>query len=393
LLAGCAGGDAPPDAGTADAGFVNPNLDQAFVDAGPEQRQGFRKGDTEFDTPFYPADGLGPAYANSSCGACHDNGLRGAGFDQRMVMVEADGFTTAADQSPIAFGNEIRALLTAGATTPVVPPDLPNVKVTTRVPPPVLGRGYMEAILDSEIERVEAEQATRTDGIHGQINWVTYASATSADPAFNPYQPGQTHIIGRFGLKARIPTVDDFVADAFQNDMGITSPLRPDELPNPDGVDDLKPGVDTTLARVNEIATYVRLTAIPTRLAPNPRGQALFDSIQCSVCHVPSMKTRPDYPISQLAGVNAPIYSDLLVHDMGEALADGMVDGSATSKQFRTAPLIAERFQRAFLHDGRAHTLDAAIADHAGEAQASAEAYAALSDDDKRALVDFVNSL
>ncbi len=145
--------------------IVDPRLDSIFADATPAQVTAFNSGDALFDTPFYPADGLGPLYVNISCGECHDNGLRGPGFDERMVMVEADGFTTAADQSPIAYGNEIRARLTAGATTPVSPPDLPNVKVTIRTPPAILGRGYMEAVLDSEIERGR-RRAGHTDCIH-----------------------------------------------------------------------------------------------------------------------------------------------------------------------------------------------------------------------------------
>ena len=96
----------------------------------------------------------------------------------------------------------------------------------------------MEAVLDSEIERVEREQAARTDGIHGRINRVTYASEPNPDDLARTYAKGDAGLIGRFGLKARIATLDDFTADAFQGDMGITTPLRPVELPNPDGLTD-----------------------------------------------------------------------------------------------------------------------------------------------------------
>jgi CxxC motif-containing protein (DUF1111 family) len=283
--------------------------------------------------------------------------------------------------------------LTAGATTPVVPPTIPNVKVTIRTPPAIVGRGYIEAVLDSEITRVAAAQAQRTDGIHGKVNYVTYTSQTTADPAFNPYTFGQT-VIGRFGLKARIATLDDFAADAFQNDMGITSPLRPTELANPDGLtDDEKPGVDTDVTMVNAIATYMRLTAIPTRPTPDPRAVALFDQCQCNVCHVPTLKTRPDYPIAQLANIDAPIFSDLLLHDMGAALADGMEDGQATSTQFRTTPLIGLQYMTSFLNDGRAHTVPDAIAQHGGEATAAVTAYQGLSDADRATLEAYVEGL
>jgi CxxC motif-containing protein (DUF1111 family) len=398
LLVGCSGGEpGDPDAGGGSSGgttgSTDPRVDKPFADAGSDQRLGFAQGDAEFDTAFYPADGLGPLYANVACGACHQEGLRGPGAGQRMSMVDVDGVTPLADQSALPWGHVVRPLTTAGARTAVLPPDLPNVKVTTRVPPPILGRGYIEAILDSEIERVAEAQAQRDDGIHGQVNRLPYASAASANTAFNPYVAGQV-VIGRFGLKARVATLDDFAADAFLNDMGVTSPMRPDEPQNPDGLtDDDHPGVDTTLEVLNEVAMYMRLTDIPVRAAPSAQGQALFESAKCSVCHVPSMKTRADYPIAQLAGVDAPVYTDLLVHDMGDDLADGMVDGAATSRQFRTAPLIAERFQRAYLHDGRAHTLDAAILAHGGEGAGAAAAYAALSADDKQALLAFVGGL
>jgi len=379
-----------------DAGLLpisNARLDQIFGGATTEQFNGFATGDGYFDLPFYPADGLGPVYVNTSCGECHNNGLRGPGFDQRMVMVEADGVTTAADQSPIKYGNEIRTLLTAGATTPVTPPDLPNVKVTSRTPPAVLGRGYIEAVLDSEIQRVAAAQASRSDGIHGRINYVAYASQTTADPAFNAHKFGDV-VIGRFGLKARVATLDDFTADAFQNDMGITSPMRPSELPNPDGLtDDEHPGVDIGITLVDQIATYMRLTAIPTRGTLTAAGTALFDQCQCSVCHVPTLHTRADYPIAQLADIDAPIYSDLLLHDMGPALADGMPDGTATSSEFRTTPLIALKYMQAYLNDGRAHTLEDAIQLHGGEATASVAAFQQLSDADRATLLAYVNAL
>ena len=395
LVCGCGSTDSasPAADGVAAATVTDRRLDEIFTGATPEQFTQFSRGDSLFDLPFYPADGLGPVYVNISCGECHNSGLRGPGFDQRMVMVEADGVTPAADQSPILYGNEIRNRMSAGATTPVVPPDLPNVKVTIRTPPSIVGRGYVEAVLDSEIERVAAEQAKRSDGIHGRVNYAVYGSATTADAAFNSHVQGE-RVIGRFGLKARVATLDDFAADAFQNDMGITTPMRPDELKNPDGLtDDMKPGVDATLDLVDQIAMYMRLTAIPTREPLSPAGQALFDRCKCSVCHVPSLKTRSDYPIAQLAGIDAPIYTDILLHDMGAALADGMTDGSAKSTEFRTTPLIALRYLVAYLNDGRAHTLDDAIRMHGGEATGAVQAYAGLSAADRATLLAFVGAL
>jgi CxxC motif-containing protein (DUF1111 family) len=357
----------------------------------------FAAGDTLFDLSLRPYDGLGPLYTRSACGDCHDGGVRGPGLVQKMVSVEADGFTPAADQSLFPYGHTVHPLVAAGATTPIVPPpNAPNVKITIRVGPPILGRGYLEAVEDAEIERVAAEQAARSDGIHGRVNYVTYTSQPNPDTRFHTHQPGD-RVIGRFGLKARIAAVDDFTADALQGDMGITSPLRPTEIPNPDGLtDDLKPGVDVSIDSVNRRATYVRTTAIPSRDSPDPRGVQLFSDAKCAVCHAPTLKTRADYPIAPLAGMDAPIYTDLLVHDMGDTLADGIVEGLATARDWRTAPLIGLRFDRTLMHDGRAHDVGEAIAAHAGpgsEASESVSLYQAMSAADQQALAQFVESL
>jgi CxxC motif-containing protein (DUF1111 family) len=368
-------------------------------------RAQFSDGDLLFGTPLREADGLGPLYTRTSCDACHANAARGPNGVQKMSVVEADGVTPAADQSMLAFGHTVHPLAQPSAAdeqpTPILPPTgESSVKITTRIGPPVLGRGYMEAVADSEIERVEAEQAARTDGIHGHINHVAYASEPNEDTSFFDYAKGQM-VIGRFGLKARVPTLDDFTADAFQGDMGITSPLRPNEFPNPDGVtDDGKPGVDVDYRSVNLRATYIRLLAIPNRDVSDV-GASLFEATQCAACHVPSLQTRADYPIPELAGLDAEVYTDFLLHRMGHDLADGLpanpsVDGEADSFAWRTAPLIGLRFNRTLLHDGRAKTVEEAVLGHQGEGSEANDAVArfqALSDNDRAQLIEFVQAL
>jgi CxxC motif-containing protein (DUF1111 family) len=361
----------------------------------------FNDGDLLFSTPLRDADGLGPLYTRSACSSCHDSGIRGPGFVQKMAVVEADGVTPAADQSALRYGHTVHPLTAGGGQTPILPPsDDPNVKVTTRFGPPVLGRGYVEAVSDDEIERVEAEEAARDDGIQGRINWVSYASEPNEDTRFHTHQKGDM-LIGRFGVKARVGALDDFSADAFQGDMGITSPLRPNEIANPDGLtDDLKPGIDVDFDSVNLRADYVRTIAIPRR-SVDDAGAALFESSLCSACHVPSLHTRADYPIAALADIDAPIYSDLLLHRMGDDLADGLpadaaVDGQADSFSWRTAPLIGLRFNRSYLHDGRAKSVTDAILMHRGdgsEANPAIDAFEALGTDDQAALVQFVEGL
>ena len=396
LALGCSSSANDPPAMMVDVFGARDRFDVPIDGLSKEDVDAFAAGDELFDLSLRPFDGLGPLYTRSACGDCHGEGVRGPGLVQKMVAVEADGVTPSADQSLFPFGHTVHPLLAAGATTPIMPPtNAPNVKVTIRVGPPILGRGYMEAVEDSEIERVAAEQAARADMIHGRVNYVTYTSQPNPDTRFHTHQPGD-RVIGRFGLKARIAAVDDFTADALQGDMGITSPLRPTEIPNPDGLsDDLKQGVDVTADSVNKRATYVRTTAIPMRV-PDAHGLQLFTDAKCVVCHAPSLKTRADYPIALLAGIDAPVFTDMLLHDLGDGLADGIVEGLATGRDWRTAPLIGLRFNRSFMHDGRASDVPGAIAAHAGpgsEANESVSLYQALGAGDRAALEAFVESL
>jgi CxxC motif-containing protein (DUF1111 family) len=353
----------------------------------------FDDGDALFDLPFRPADGLGPLFIRSACSACHAEGSRGPGLVEKFALVEADDVTPAADQSALSWGHSVRQGLAAGATTPITPPALPGIKRTLRLGPPVLGRGYLEAVDDAELVRLEAEQAARSDAIHGVVNRAPYASQPGSDATLGHFATGEV-VIGRLGVKARIATLDDFTADAFQGDMGLTTPMRPVELANPDRLaDDLRAGVDLAQDRIDRIAFYLRRIAIPRRVGLDERGAALFERIACAACHVPALRTRASYPVAQLAGIDAPIYSDLLLHDMGAALADGMTDGNARSTQWRTAPLIGLRFARSYLHDGRAHSVSDAVLAHDGEARGARDAFQALSPDDQRRLIDFVEAL
>jgi CxxC motif-containing protein (DUF1111 family) len=357
----------------------------------------FKDGDALFDAVFGPADGLGPLFIRSQCSACHSEGGRGPGLVEKMAPADP---SVGGDSLP--YGPTVRPYMTVPATTPLVPPEggwTQPLKRTLRLGPALWGRGYVEAIADAEIERVAAEQAARPDGIHGRINRVTYHSQTAEEPGFEAHQVGQTGLIGRFGLKGRVATITDFTADAFQGDMGITSPLRPGELTNPDGLtDDNKTGVDISGDIVRDVAGYVRRIEIPRRdpAAATATARALFEAAQCATCHVPALRTRPDYPIALLADVDAPVFSDLLLHDMGDDLADGVADEGATGREWRTTPLIGLRFFGSYLHDARAHTIEEAITMHAGPGSQGNEAvarYQALSAAERAELLRFVSSL
>ncbi len=371
-------------------------LDAPLRAASAEEKDRFNDGDALFDLGYREADGLGPLYIRTACVSCHDNGLNGPGAVQKAVVVLADGVTPAEDQSALPYGHTLRPYWTAGAHTAITAPSAGMVKVTQRMGPVVLGRGYLEAVADEELERLEQAQAAGGE-VSGRINRVRYDSEPNADTRFHAYAKGTANLAGRFGFKARIRTLDEFTADAFQGDMGMTSPLRPVELPNPDGLlDDSHAGVDVDLETVNAVADYLRLLEIPARAAPDAAGQALFASTGCGSCHVASLRTRADYPIQALAGIDAPLYSDLLLHDMGVALADGLTDGQAGPREWKTAPLIALRLLRTYLHDGRAHTLEDAVLMHASEgseANPSVARFRALAPAEQQALLDFVKTL
>jgi CxxC motif-containing protein (DUF1111 family) len=362
---------------------------------GSDWRSRFNVGDALFEQSFFESQGLGPVYIRAACSSCHAHDARGPGAVRKMVLLDDDGMPLP-DQSGLPYGHTIRPQSTGDGNQGIAAPeDSSHVLVTVRMPPAVFGRGYLEAIADSEIERVEAEQAQRTDAISGRINWVTYASQPNPDTRFHAHAHGET-LIGRFGLKARIATLDDFTADALQGDMGLTSDMRPDELPNPAGLDDELPGIDLPSDSLNEMADYMRLLRIPTRKLPAGRGAELFARAGCDVCHTPSLHTISEYPVAELADIDAPIYSDLLLHDMGEQFADGISDYGAASSEWRTAPLVGLRHLRNYLHDGRAHTIEEAITLHAGpgsEARESLAEFDKLDQGSRGELLAFVSAL
>lgn len=355
----------------------------------------FAQGDALFEAPFRETTGLGPAYVRQSCASCHADDARGPGVVEKFVRVAADGVTPAEDQSALPYGHTVRPQVAGGATTPIEVPDLPDLLVTVRVPNAVFGRGWLEAIDEAEVLRVADEQAQGADGLSGRPSLVPWQSEANADARFHGHGPGDDGLLGRFGLKARVATLDEFAADALQGDMSITSPLRPEELPNPDGLaDDLLPGVDADLEVVNLLADYVRLLDIPAR--EERPGAELFAEAGCAGCHVPSLRTSAGWPIPQLADADAPVYTDLLLHDLGPSYADGLVDQGATTSEWRTAPLIGLRHLRSYLHDGRADTVLDAILAHRGEgseANVAVDRFESLPEEDQEVLLSFVEAL
>lgn len=343
------------------------------------QRALFAEGDALFDRPFRESEGLGPVYIRASCAACHSRDGRGPGSVQRLAALDANGDPLPDAMALLPFGSVVRPQYVPPATRGVLAPEDPRVFRSLRIGPAVFGRGWIEAVQESEVERIAMEQRAAGGAVRGRVPRL---------------MDGR---LGRFGVKSRVATLREFVADAFRGDMGLTSSLFPTEVPNPDGLtDDAHPGIDLTDAQIDAVTFYVSAIAMPARMIPDPSASTLFERAQCASCHVPSMATRADYPLAAIAGQRAEIYSDLLLHDMGKSLADGIAEGAAGPREWRTAPLIGMRFSRTFLHDGRASTVDEAIRAHAGEgseANDSVRAYEALSPSERDRLVAFVRGL
>lgn len=338
----------------------------------------FAQGDARFEEPFADTQGIGPHYIQRSCEGCHEDDLRGPGVVQRFVPPPLH-----------PFGDTVRPRVSGLAHTPLLAPE--GAQTSTRLPPAVIARGWMEAIEDATLIAWAEAQRAEGGAISGRVSEL---AIDTAPPTIFGDRPPR---LGRFGHKARTATLEDFVLDALLGDMGLTSPSRPSEPPSPDGLrDDLHEGIDVDQQTVHAMASYVRLLAIPTRVAPPPRGELLFTQVGCDGCHVPSARTRSDHPIEAMRDREVALYTDLLLHDLGEGLADGPVERTASEREWRTAPLVGMRFFRAFLHDGRAPDVVSAIAAHASEGSEASEVIArfdALDPNDRASLVAFVEGL
>jgi CxxC motif-containing protein (DUF1111 family) len=240
------------------------------------------------------------------------------------------------------------------------------------------------------------------DGISGRPNWVTpkpYVPATEPGGG-----PGLR--LGRFGRKAQVSSLLQQVVEAYHQDMGITSSYQPVDNVNPlapvgrSGADQA-PDPEVGDGDLDAVVQYIRMLAPPSPGAwtdQRRRGEDRFRAAGCARCHTPSLRTGP-HRIEALIDRDAPLYSDLLLHDLGDALADNRPDGSADGREWRTAPLWGMRLQREFLngrllllHDGRAQSVETAIGLHGGEGAAARDSFLAMPPGDRAALLDFVES-
>jgi CxxC motif-containing protein (DUF1111 family) len=390
-------------------------------------------------------DGLGPHFIARSCGACHALDGRGAPPDFRRGLADeqplalllrlsvpgtdahggprpepvyGDQFTNAAvpgvkpegevtlrwkpirgrfaDGTPYTLQQPVYGFRKLGYG-----PMAKDVRVSPRIAPQVIGMGLLEAIPEAEIERNAAEQTAMPGPIKGQPNRVWDAVA-------------KREMIGRFGWKANVATVAHQTAGAFLGDIGITSSVFPNETCTPKqadcraaprGAKGQAPEIDDKT--LHDVIFYQATLAPPARRQAHDaqvlQGQKLFAQAQCAVCHRPSYVTGegpfPHLTSPALKGQTIWPYTDLLLHDMGDALADGRPDFRANGRQWRTPPLWGiglikdvNGHQR-LLHDGRANGVLEAILWHGGEAEDSKQQVLRMSREDREALVKFVESL
>ena len=379
--------------------FTEPPLDTDLFDApvpglSNGEMAAFARGDAEFSRNFSPASGLGPIFNNRSCFSCHSGDGRGRLENSLKRIGSTD------DDFLVSLGGpQIQDKATPGAEFEHVPA---GVAVSLRLPPPVFGMGLIEAIpADAILARSDPGDADG-DGISGRANMVNSPDAVPGTEIGG----GPGLHLGRFGRKAQVSSLLKQVIDAYLQDIGVTSDFLPLENRNPQSsipieAADHAGDPEIPSSTVQATVFYIRTLAPPAPGALTDRraeGRQLFTTVGCASCHVPTLRTG-DHPVRALAHQDVTLYSDLLLHDMGDALADNRPDGDATGREWRTTPLWGLRLMRRFLngdafllHDGRARTVEEAILLHGGEAQGARDAFAALTPAQRAALLDFVES-
>jgi len=355
------------------------------------------------------SDGLGPLFSAKSCAGCHagpslaarfteteDGKIAGRGLvirfgdsagnpdplygyllqNQAVQGLSPEGRVVLTSASGGEAGYDVSLALDRGPLDPAT-------HRSTRVAPPLLGRALLESI-DAEAVLALADPEDRDgDGISGRARMIVRNGEET---------------IGRFGWKAGVASLDEQVADAFAREIGLSSArrplphgdctaLQPDCLAAPTGESALLEGYELSEEMIGMVAAFVASLDAPRRAEESLQPAATFAALGCAACHVPSL---PD-----AQGRPTRAYSDLLLHDMGEKLDDGVGEPGVASAEWRTAPLIAmaEGGDRRYLHDGRAATIDAAIRAHGGEAEAARARYESASENKRRALLDFMEKL
>jgi CxxC motif-containing protein (DUF1111 family) len=328
---------------------------QAQHGTAPDATSLTARGARLFSARFGAPQGLGPLFNDVSCAECHNTPTIGGGGPAGLAPVLrigrlADGAydPLLARGGPVARAHSVAELgpTSCGAMAGV--PAGANL-TSVRNAPPLYGLGLIDAIPDDVMVAGERSSQGRPNLVDSRV--------------------------GRFGWKADTPTLRQFVGDAFRNELGMTNPLAPfDLVVDPTCTTN---SLDIDADAVNAVTLFIASLPAPTSKVGESR---VFQDIGCATCHVPS-----------LGGV--PLYSDLLLHDMGRALDDAVVQGQARGVDWRTTPLWGLSGRARFLHDGRAHTIEAAILAHGGEAEPIAQRFRGLAPAERAALLAFLQTL
>jgi hypothetical protein len=351
------------------AGFITPTMVNHAVTAGATSPAAM--GADMFATDLSPLQAVGPLFNGRACGDCHNDpieGGMGAGpgtFVTRVGRIDGSGTFDELDGQggPVARAHSITSL---GFFCPLptgVPP-LANV-TSLRSAMNLRGTELIDFVQTGDILK---NQAVEPANVQGQVNVLADGRP------------------GKFGWKAQFATLVEFMGDAFTHEMGVTNPLVPNDEVSGCGASFLKPEIDALPLQTVDTFLGTINPPVPDPTCTSSTGATAFASVGCAGCHTPS-----------LPGPNAArtinLYSDLLLHDMGPALDDHFVAGSAAGNQWRTAPLWRVSDRVHFLHDGRAATISDAIAAHGGQAAAAAAAYAALDAATQQALLSFLGCI
>jgi CxxC motif-containing protein (DUF1111 family) len=328
----------------------------------------------------------------------HGGGLPIMGFggqlqDQAIAGVRPEGkFSIAYTEQAGAFGDgtpfSLRAPRYVIQNTYLPLPA--NVQVSPRIASPVFGLGLLEALDEQTIVAGADPNDRNNDGISGKANYVWDVKS-------------QKIVLGRFGWKANQPSLLQQNAAAFNGDMGVTTSLFPDESSagQIQAIPAHAPEVDDRT--LDAVVHYTQTLGVPARRnladAAVQRGKLVFENAKCAACHTPSLRTGTLQGLPEVSNQQIFPYTDMLLHDMGEGLADNRPDFAATGREWRTTPLwglglTATVNKHTFLlHDGRARNVMEAILWHGGEAQASRDYVRRLAKDDRDALLAFLSSL
>lgn len=351
----------------------------------PAELARFEAGAALFAKIHGPEDGLGPLFNGRACAECHAFPSPGGADKTRDHLIVRVGREDGGSYDdlldlggPVLGRHSVAGLLTGcdlgGEKRPKV-----ATAVSERQPPALFGLGLVAAIPDETLLALAASQQASGGDVAGRVNAVEGGA-------------------GRFGTKAQFADLPAFIADALRNELGITNPRLPDEKPTAQAVPsacDLRPDLEDDGSAVAMLTDFVSLLAPPPRGPVGPaerRGETVFHEVGCASCHVPSLRTGP-HPVAALAEQEVPLYSDLLLHDMGEYLADGVRQGEAVGSDWRTPSLWGLGQRRWFLHDGRATDLRTVVELHHGEAKASRDRLFSRPRDDLQDLLAFLRSL